>query len=152
MESRSLAYWEAQASATVSATAFSHACLRVSQGHVCYTKSGLRTAFPEDLWLQQIGADSYVGVPMRNAPARCRPRRGAAYRAMEPSQDDINVLQVFAARACAELERVQAERALHTAMQELQRLRDRLQAENVYLQEEIRGEHNVDQIVGSDPG
>src|SRR5207245_1571238 len=48
-------------------------------------------------------------------------------------------------------ERVRAERALRAAMQELQRLRDRLQAENVYLQEEIRNEHNFDEIVGSDP-
>src|SRR6267378_3145088 len=119
MESRSLAYWEG----TGFGDGFSYRflgtpCLRVSQGHVCYTKSGLRTAFPEDLWLQQIGADSYVGVPMRNAAGK--------------------VLGHVA--------------VLHTAMQELQRLRDRLQAENVYLQEEIRGEHNVDQIVGSDPG
>src|SRR5882762_4553924 len=154
MESRSLAYWEG----TGFGDGFSYRflgtpCLRVSQGHVCYTKSGLRTAFPEDLWLQQIGADSYVGVPMRNAAGKVLGHVAVLHTApMEPSQDDINVLQVFAARACAELERVQAERALHTAMQELQRLRDRLQAENVYLQEEIRGEHNVDQIVGSDPG
>src|SRR5207248_1505100 len=154
MESRSLAYWEG----TGFGDGFSYRflgtpCLRVSQGHVCYTKSGLRTAFPEDLWLQQIGADSYVGVPMRNAAGKVLGHVAVLHTApMEPSQDDINVLQVFAARACAELERVQAERALHTAMQELQRLRDRLQAENVYPQEEIRGEHNVDQIVGSDPG
>jgi len=154
LESRSLAYWEG----TGFGEGFSYRflgtpCLRVSQGHVCYTKSGLRTAFPEDLWLQQIGADSYVGVPMRNAAGKVLGHVAVLHTApMEPSQDDINVLQVFAARACAELERVQAERALHTAMQELQRLRDRLQAENVYLQEEIRSEHNVDQIVGSDPG
>src|SRR3989454_340277 len=153
MESRSLAYWEG----TGYGEGFSYRflgtrCLRVAQGHVCYTKSGLQKAFPEALWLQQIGADSYVGVPMRNAASKVLGHIAVLHtEPMEPSQDDINVLQVFAARACAELERVQAERALQAAMRELQRLRDRLQAENVYLQEEIRSEHNVDEIVGKDP-
>src|SRR5215470_8519819 len=153
LESRSLAYWEG----TGFGEGFSYRfpgtpCQRVAQGYVCCTKSGLQKAFPEDLWLQQIGVDSYVGVPMRNASGKVLGHIAVLHtEPMEPSQDDINVLQVFAARACAELERVQAERALQATMQELQRLRDRLQAENVYLQEEIRSEHNFDEIVGSDP-
>jgi formate hydrogenlyase transcriptional activator len=153
LESRSLAYWEG----TDFGEGFSYRflgtpCQRVAQGHVCCTKSGLQKAFPEDLWLQQIGAESYLGVPMRSASGRVLGHVAVLHIApMEPSQDDINVLQVFAARACAELERVQAERALRAAMQELQRLRDQLQAENVYLQEEIRSVHNFDEIVGSDP-
>ena len=153
MESRSLAYWEGMGFGEGFSYRFlGTPCLRVAQGHVCYTKSGLQKAFPEDLWLQQIGADSYIGVPMRNAAGKVLGHIAVLHiEPMEPSQDDISVLQVFAARACAELERVQAERALQGAMHELQRLRDRLQAENVYLQEEIRSEHNLDEIVGSDP-
>ena len=153
MESRSLAYWEGSGFGEGFSYRFlGTPCLRVAQGHVCYTKSGLQRAFPEDLWLQQIAADSYLGVPMRNATGEVLGHVAVLHtEPMEPSQDDINVLQVFAARACAELERVRAERALRAAMQELQRLRDRLQAENVYLQEEIRNEHNFDEIVGSDP-
>ena len=42
-------------------------CQRVAAGHICVTSSGLPAKFPEDLWLQQIGAESYIGVPMRNA-------------------------------------------------------------------------------------
>ncbi|HEX9784256.1 MAG TPA: sigma 54-interacting transcriptional regulator [Opitutaceae bacterium] len=37
------------------------------------------------------------------------------------------------------------------AHEEVRRLRDRLAAENAYLQEEIRTEHNFDEIVGSSP-
>lgn len=37
------------------------------------------------------------------------------------------------------------------AYEELRRLRDRLAAENVYLKEEIRRDHNFDEIVGTSP-
>src|SRR5713101_2696261 len=71
LESRSLAYWEG----TGFGEGFSYRfpgtpCQRVAQGHVCCTKSGLQKAFPQDLWLQQIGVDSYVGVPMRSAAGK----------------------------------------------------------------------------------
>ena len=50
----------------------------------------------------------------------------------------------------AEVERrTVAERALREALDELQVLKDRLEAENVYLQEEIRTQHNFNDIVGN---
>jgi formate hydrogenlyase transcriptional activator len=61
------------------------------------------------------------------------------------------VLKIFAARAAAELERLQAEEGLHRALAEVETLKNRLQAENVYLQEEIRQEHNFEEMVGSSP-
>jgi len=45
--------------------------------------------------------------------------------------------------------RRQAEQTLRTALEEVDRLRRRLEAENVYLQEEIRQDHNFDEIVGN---
>src|SRR5262245_4893688 len=48
-------------------------------------------------------------------------------------------------------ERIKAEIELRDASTELQRLKDRLQEENTYLQEEIRHEHNYEQIVGNSP-
>ncbi len=44
--------------------------------------------------------------------------------------------------------RVRAERELRTALDQVQELKDRLFAENEYLQEEIHTEHNFRQIVG----
>jgi formate hydrogenlyase transcriptional activator len=61
------------------------------------------------------------------------------------------VLKIFAARAGAELERLHAEEGLHEALAEVQTLKNRLQEENVYLQEEIRQEHNFEEMVGSSP-
>lgn len=48
-------------------------------------------------------------------------------------------------------ERKLAEKALETALAEVEALKNRLQAENKYLQEEIRREHNFEEIVGTSP-
>ena len=45
-------------------------------------------------------------------------------------------------------ERKQAEESLKDAYAEIKRLKDRLQAENTYLQQEIAGEYNFGEIVG----
>jgi PAS domain S-box-containing protein len=124
MESRSLAFWEG----TDFGTGFTYKfpgtpCQRVAAGHACVTTSGLREKFPEDLWLQQIGADSYVGVPMRNASGRTIGHIAVLHtEPMDPSDDDIAVLKIFASRACAELERKQADDKLSRANGELRRL------------------------------
>ena len=48
-------------------------------------------------------------------------------------------------------ERKLAEAALRQALDEVEQLKTRLQAENLYLQEEIRGVHNFTEIVGNSP-
>jgi formate hydrogenlyase transcriptional activator len=48
-------------------------------------------------------------------------------------------------------QRKQAEEALRNALAEVERLKNRLQAENVYLQEEIRREHDFAEMVGNSP-
>src|SRR5262249_6960149 len=89
MESRSLAYWEG----TGFGEGFSYRfpgtpCQRVAQGNVCFTSTNLQRLFPEDLWLQQIGVDSYVGVPMRNAAGKVLGHIAVLHTApMNPSPD-----------------------------------------------------------------
>ena len=63
----------------------------------------------------------------------------------------IDLIKIFAARACAELKRQKAEKELQAALEQVQSLQKKLEAENVYLQEEIRNEHNFDEMVGSSP-
>lgn len=46
-------------------------------------------------------------------------------------------------------DRKTAESSLHQALQELGQLKEQLQQENLYLQEEIRLEHNFEEIVGN---
>ena len=150
LESRSLAYWEG----TGFGEGFSYRfpgtpCQRVAAGHVCWTPTNIQRLYPEDLWLQQIAADSYIGVPMRNAAGRVLGHIAVLHsEPLEPTPEQLAVLQIFAARGCAELERLQTDRALREALAEVQRLRDRLQAENSYLQEEIRAQHDFERLIG----
>lgn len=150
LESRSLAYWEGAGFGEGFSYRFPGTpCQRVAAGHVCSTNTGLQRAFPDDLWLQQINADSYVGVPMKTASGGVLGHIAVLHTApMRPTDEDIAVLEIFAARGAAELERLQAERALRAALQEVERLREHLQRENVYLRDEIRGEHNFEEMIG----
>jgi PAS domain S-box-containing protein len=48
-------------------------------------------------------------------------------------------------------ERKRAEEALRNALGTVQELKSRLEAENIYLQEEIKTDHNFEQIIGKSP-
>jgi len=151
LESRSLAYWEGSGFGEGFSYRFPGTpCQRVAAGHVCSTPTNIQQLYPEDLWLKQIAADSYIGVPMRNAAGQVLGHIAVLdTEPLEPTAEHLAVLQIFAARGCAELERLQTDRALRQALSEVQRLRDRLQAENVYLREEIRNQHNFEQLIGN---
>ena len=68
---------------------------------------------------------------------------------MDPDPRAIDLVKVSAARAAAELKRKRAEAELQTALEQVRALQKKLEAENVYLQEEITKEHNFEEIVGS---
>ncbi len=130
MESRSLAFWEGLDFGEGFTYRFPGTpCQRVAAGHVCVTPSGLQERFPEDLWLQQIGAVSYVGVPMRNAQGRTLGHVAVLHtEPMEPTEEDLATLRIFAARGCAELERKQADEKLRKAHAEIRRVNIETQA------------------------
>jgi formate hydrogenlyase transcriptional activator len=153
LESRSLAYWEGSQFGEGFSYRFPGTpCARVAAGNVCATRTDLQRLFPEDLWLQQIGVDSYIGVPMRAADGRVLGHMAVLHtEPMEPTPEQVAVLQIFASRGGAELERVQTERALRSALAELEELRDRLQAQNLYLQEELSEKSDSEDMLGQSP-
>jgi transcriptional regulator with GAF, ATPase, and Fis domain len=153
LESRSLAYWEGSGFGEGFSYRFEGTpCKRVAEGYVCATQTRLQQLFPEDLWLQQIGVDSYVGVPLTTRDGRVLGHLAVLHTSpLQPSPEQLSALKIFASRACSELERVQAERALRAALAEVEHLRDRLQAENIYLWEEIKDTHRFEEIVGDGP-
>src|SRR2546425_1228308 len=121
-------------------------------GTVCHYAENVRALFPHDQDLCDLGAESYVGFPILNAASQVIGH--LAVLDDQPMPEDARgmaVLNIFAARAGAELERLQAEERLHRALTEVETLTNRLQVENVYLQEEIRQEHNFEEMVGSSP-
>src|SRR5437867_3105146 len=127
-------------------------CLRVLKGEVGYYGKEVQRLFPDDRDLVELGAESYLGVPVLDPSG---PLIGHLVilddqPMVDPSRA-LAILRVFAARAGAELARLRADELLRAALAEVELLRNRLQAENVYLQDEIHSEHNVDDMVGSSP-
>jgi formate hydrogenlyase transcriptional activator len=127
-------------------------CMKVVQGEVCHYKEGLVQLFPLDTPLAGMGAESYLGVPMLDRTGRVIGHIAIIDdKPMERDERAIDLIKIFAARAAAELKRQRAETELQAALEQVQALQKKLEAENVYLQEEIRKEHNFEEIVGNSP-
>jgi formate hydrogenlyase transcriptional activator len=127
-------------------------CMRVVQGEVCHYKEGLVQLFPLDTPLANMGAESYLGVPMLDRSGRVIGHIAIIDdKPMDRDERAIDLVRIFAARAAAELKRQRAETELQVALEQVQSLQKKLEAENVYLQEEIRKEHNFEEIVGNSP-
>ena len=127
-------------------------CLKVVQGEICHYRENLVQLFPLDTPLADMGAESYLGIPMFDLGGKVIGHIAIIDdKPMERDERAIDLLKIFAARAAAELKRQRAEIDLQAALQQVQVLQKKLEAENVYLQEEIRKEHNFEEIVGNSP-
>jgi formate hydrogenlyase transcriptional activator len=119
--------------------------MRNHRWYICSTREELRERFPVTFEVMQSqGMESLCAL------------------SLETDERSVGALFFMAARqgAYANLRRGLFEQiagavavALDTclAYEEVRRLRDRLAAENVYLQEEIRREHNFDEMIGNSP-
>jgi formate hydrogenlyase transcriptional activator len=118
-------------------------------GLVWQTQQPLVTSHAEDLgrWprllerAQPYGVQSYCWLPLTTA----RRRLGAlVFTSKQPSvyeTADLDFLQQVANQVAVAVENV-------LAFQQIEALNDRLRRENVYLEEEVRAEHNFGEIVG----
>ena len=117
-------------------------CENVVGKTLCSYANDVRKRFPLDLLLDEMGVEGYAGAPLFNS-------HGIALgllvvmgrRQLQNERFTVSMLQIFADRASAELERRQQEK-------EILRLKDKLVAENVYLQEEIAASHPTDRMIG----
>jgi formate hydrogenlyase transcriptional activator len=124
-------------------------CMKVDTGQTCLISQKVRQYFPHIELLAQLNAESFLGIPLWNSSHRVIGHMVLVDdRPMSEDPLWISVLQTFATRAGVELEREQAEEKLRAALAQVESLTNRLQAENVYLQEEIRTEHKFDEMVG----
>lgn len=90
-----------------------------------------------------VGAVDYMTKPFQQDEVLARVRTHLALRRLQRDLQSAN----------ERLEQRVAERTaeLAQALAEVERLKDRLQAENLYLQEEIRVGHNFGEILGQSP-
>jgi PAS domain S-box-containing protein len=125
-------------------------CMKVLNGEVCHYKDGLQALFPRDIGLAKWEAESYLGVPMLDKAGRVIGHIAILDdKPMERDPRAIDLVKIFAARAAAELKRQRAEAELQAALDQVRVLQKKLEAENVYLQEEISKDHNFEEIVGN---
>jgi PAS domain S-box-containing protein len=124
---RSLAFWNTNAFTDnfeydLSGTP----CLAVIEGRTVHYDRHLQTFFPVNKALVEMSAESYLGVPVRDST-----RRIIGHLVImddKPMSSDplvLSVMEIFASRAGAELERVRAFDSVHLQKQESdERFRD----------------------------
>ena len=91
-------------------------CENVVQRGLCVYPHSLQERFPLNLWLQEMGIESYLGTPLLDSTGRALGLISVLGRS--PIKDTTlmeKIMQIFAVRAAAELERRQAEVALRKA-------------------------------------
>jgi PAS domain S-box-containing protein len=91
-------------------------CAGVLDGSVCHVRDGVAERYPADEGLRRMGAQSYVGVVLRASTGDVL---GLVNAIHDGPLDEVvrpeGVLQVFAARAAAEIERRRLETDLRRA-------------------------------------
>ncbi|MCI0330904.1 MAG: response regulator [candidate division Zixibacteria bacterium] len=88
-------------------------CENVVGQSMCLYASGIQQQFPDDLILKKMGAESYLGTPLFDSAGK--PLGILAVLHHEPLPDEFDmrsILNIFAVRAAAELERKRTEEAL----------------------------------------
>lgn len=148
---RTLAFWmDDRLVENVSFDVTDTPCLKVLQGETCFYEKDIQQLFPLDLPLVDMQAQGYVGIPCIDSSNHVIGHLAVLDdKPMVKTPQMMSLLGIFAARAGAELERLYAENDLRVALGEVERLKNQLQAENIYLQEEIRQQHNFEEIIGN---
>jgi len=126
-------------------------CEILIRGKELFLPSGVKKYFP-----REENVEGYLGVPIFSPSTGEVIGHIAACHdmPMTAEQNQVDILKIFAARAGAEIERLAAQKKLEQAnlelqmrLKEIEELKNQLQAENKYLQEEIKLNHNFEDII-----
>jgi PAS domain S-box-containing protein len=102
-------------------------CENVMGRRLCIYPQGVQKLFPEDTLLSEMGAESYIGIPLWDSTGQ--PIGLIAVMGNKPLPDDAPVtqlLQLVATRAAAELERERSDRLLRAREHEFRTLAENL--------------------------
>lgn len=104
-------------------------CAEVLEHHSCQVTQGAHACYPEDRKLQQLGIESYVGLPLLDG--RGQPLGLLAVMDRRPFRE-ANIteplMRIFALRAATELERQKDRQALQTQFDQISTIFDSLNA------------------------
>jgi len=97
-------------------------CAGVLDGSVCHVRDSVAERYPADEGLRRMNAQSYVGTALRASTGEVLGIVNAIHdRPLDEVVRPEGVVQVFAARAAAELERLRAEREIERQRVHLRR-------------------------------
>ncbi|WP_298039221.1 ATP-binding protein [uncultured Desulfuromonas sp.] len=104
-------------------------CEQVMETGFCSFPRGVRERFPEDELLGQMGVESYIGIPLKDAKGKVIGLMAImSGRPLRNWRRAHSLLQIYAARAAAELERIRSEEALQGQVQKVTTIFDALNA------------------------
>ncbi|MHC5759310.1 PAS domain S-box protein [Nostoc sp.] len=88
-------------------------CEHTLRGNMCHYPQGVQATFPEDVDLVRMNAESFFGVPLTCSSGEIIGHLAVIdVKPMKPDPGRELIVKIFAGRAGAELERLQAEAAL----------------------------------------
>jgi PAS domain S-box-containing protein len=112
-------------------------CEDVAKGKLCHHPVGVARTFPEDRPLAEMGIESYLGVPLNNPDGQSLGHLCVFDTKPMPEEPrNLLIFRIFAARAVAEMRRLQLEKDL---AEKEQRYRDLYEeAPIAYVQEDLK--------------
>ena len=127
-------------------------CRQILSGEVQHFADDVQTSFPTNPLLKQLDARSYLAIPLTNVEGDVIGHLAVIDDKPKAADDrELSIFHIFAARATAELLRRQAERSLSDSQLRVDRLqseRQRMEAEMLYLREELSSRTEYAEIVG----
>lgn len=96
-------------------------CERVLGKHLVSITNGVQRAYPEDVWLTEIGAESYMAVPLIGPNSSAIGHIGVLDDTpLYASEENLTVLRAFAARAAGELQKAREHEEAERKLDELE--------------------------------
>jgi formate hydrogenlyase transcriptional activator len=111
-------------------------CEDVVFGTLCHHPTGVARKFPKDEYMVQMKIESYLGVPLRDMAGNTLGHLAVFDdRPMPPEPRKLFIFRIFAARAAAELMRLNAEKQLRESEQRYRDLYE--EAPIAYIYEDL---------------
>jgi formate hydrogenlyase transcriptional activator len=97
---------------------------------------------------REAGIKSYLIIPIRYEGKTVGILNINSLKKNAFDEEELKLLESVAQQCQIAINKAKQAEALRKALQEVEQLKNQLQAENIYLQEEIKIEHNFEEIVG----